>query len=428
MQNPPTRVSERARLGPGAATVMILGAVLGPGLLSLPALAADAAGPASLVAWALLLCLSVPVAATFAALGGRHPGAGGVAHFAATAFGRHVSAVVGWCFLAAVPVGVLAAVEMGGRYVADALGARGPIVDVVVIVILGTAFATIAAGLAAASRVQAAMVTALVTLLLATILASAHRVRAEAFAPFAPHGVGGIAVAANVLLFAFAGWEAITHLAGDLADPGRDLRRATARALCLVVAVYAGLAVVTIGVLGASAGATQSPLLTLLRLAFGPVGTGVAVLLTLAAVNAYLASGARLGAALAGARLPARFAGPRRSLGLLAAYCGVLLVPMIGGNLSLEALVRITSALLASVARVGTASGVRLLAGRQRILAIVSSGFLAVVVSCCGAYQAAPVLVGAAGHAVIAGHERWTRPGGRASRPVRTGRRGRRSA
>ena len=59
-----------------SATALYVGAVLGPGVLLIPALAAEAAGPASIVAWAALLLLSAPLAVTFAALGVRYPTAG----------------------------------------------------------------------------------------------------------------------------------------------------------------------------------------------------------------------------------------------------------------------------------------------------------------------------------------------------------------
>ena len=52
-------------------TAICLGAVLGTGVIGLPALGADIAGPASLLAWAGLIVLSIPLAATFAALGAK---------------------------------------------------------------------------------------------------------------------------------------------------------------------------------------------------------------------------------------------------------------------------------------------------------------------------------------------------------------------
>ena len=76
-----------------SATALYVGAVLGPGVLLIPALAAEAAGPASIVAWAALLLLSVPLAVTFAALGVRHPEAGGTAAYARAGFGPRAGAI-----------------------------------------------------------------------------------------------------------------------------------------------------------------------------------------------------------------------------------------------------------------------------------------------------------------------------------------------
>src|SRR3954451_22251275 len=106
------------RLSLGQGTALFVGAVLGPGVLALPRLAAAAAGPASIVTWAVLLVLSVPVALTFAALGARYPDNGGVATFAGSAFGRHAAATVGWWFFLALPIGVPAGAWIGGEYVA----------------------------------------------------------------------------------------------------------------------------------------------------------------------------------------------------------------------------------------------------------------------------------------------------------------------
>src|SRR3954454_19282501 len=88
-----------------SATALYVGAVLGPGVLLLPALATEVAGPASIVAWLGLLALSLPLAITFAGLGARFPEAGGTAAYARAAFGRPASAVTGWWFLSAVLVG-----------------------------------------------------------------------------------------------------------------------------------------------------------------------------------------------------------------------------------------------------------------------------------------------------------------------------------
>src|SRR5438876_1189347 len=62
-------MAESGSLSVPRGAALYVGALIGPGLLLVPALAAQAAGPASILAWALLLVLSAPLAITFAALG-----------------------------------------------------------------------------------------------------------------------------------------------------------------------------------------------------------------------------------------------------------------------------------------------------------------------------------------------------------------------
>src|SRR5919204_4305966 len=95
---------------------LYIGALVGPGLLLVPALAAKAAGPASIVAWGALLLLSAPLAVTFAALGIRHPVAGGVAAYVREGFGETAAAVTGAWFLAAVVFGGPAGAPLGRHH------------------------------------------------------------------------------------------------------------------------------------------------------------------------------------------------------------------------------------------------------------------------------------------------------------------------
>src|ERR1700759_3764022 len=66
---------------------LYIGAILGPGLLLLPGLAAAEAGPASILAWLALLGLSGLFAAVFTALGRRVPSAGGVVGYVTASLG-----------------------------------------------------------------------------------------------------------------------------------------------------------------------------------------------------------------------------------------------------------------------------------------------------------------------------------------------------
>ncbi|HYT26874.1 MAG TPA: amino acid permease, partial [Actinomycetota bacterium] len=145
------------------------GAVLGTGVLALPSIAARQAGPASLLAWAGLVLLSVPVASTFAALAGLYPDGGGVATFAARAFGPRWAAVTGWWFYCSVPVGVPVLGLFGGAYVAAATGGGRATALAVGATLVAVAVAANWAGLRLSGRLQLALAGCLAALLVVAI-------------------------------------------------------------------------------------------------------------------------------------------------------------------------------------------------------------------------------------------------------------------
>ncbi len=350
-----------------------VGAVLGTGVITLPALAADLAGPASLVAWAALVVLSVPLAATFAALGSRLPDSGGVSTYVRRAMGDRAAGAVGWCFYFAVPVGAPAASMMAGGYVADVVGGgRATTIAVSAALILG-AGAMNAAGLRLSGRVQLALASSLALLMVVTISLALPHGDTASLTPFAPHGWGAVGSAAAVLVWGFAGWEAVAPLSGEYRDPRRDVPRATTIAVIVVGVLYLGLAATSILVLGPTAGDTEAPLSDLMALAVGEsarVGTAVvAVMLTLGAMNAYYAGGSRLGAALArdGAlpRWLAEGSGagevPRRSVAAITAMAIGSLVVAAWLDLGLTPLMLLATGCFTLVYVLGTGAALRLL-------------------------------------------------------------------
>jgi amino acid efflux transporter len=355
-----------------------IGAVLGTGVIALPALAAQAAGPASLVAWAALVALSVPLAATFAALGARYPDAGGVSTYVRTAFGRRAAAVVGWSFYFAVPVGAPAAALFGGAYVASALGGGTRTTLVTAAALMLAVTAGNLGGVRVSGRLQLGLAALLIALLLTATVTALPHARAANLHPFAPHGWAAIGPAAAVLIWGFAGWEAVTSLAADFRRPRRDLPRATAIALVVVAVLYLGIAAASVLVLGPALAAGgerggEAPLAELLAIGVGgqvrPIAAGAAVLLTLGTMNAYYAGAAKLGAALGrDGALPAWFgrgaapgAVPRRSLAVVALLGAASLVLVAATGTGTRALVLLTSGCFVLVYLMGTAAAIRLL-------------------------------------------------------------------
>ena len=390
---------------------MYVGAVLGPGVLLLPALAAEAAGPASVIAWAALLALSVPLATTFAALGVRQPEAGGTAAYARSAFGSRAGAVTGWWFLAGVVLGAPAVALIGGAYVADLLGAGRTGAVVAAAGMMAVVMGANAAGLRATARLQLALAGLLAALVLVAVVTALPESRAEHWTPFAPHGWAAVGTAASLLMLSFIGWEAVSHLAGELPDPARQLPRAIFAALGVVVVLYLGLAIATVGVLGTAA-PSDVPLADLMGAGLGAPGrtaTAVlAVLLTMGSMNAYVAGAAKLAGALAAeGSAPAAFARPRRAIALFALLGAVLLAPLAAGLLDVEALIRACSASFVAVYVVATAAGVRILSGGARRSAAIAFVAVTIVFSFSGVILLVPAVIAAA---VLAQGRMWPAP------------------
>ena len=387
-----------------------IGAVLGTGVIALPALAAQAAGPASLVAWGVLVVLSIPLATTFAALGSRYPDSGGVSTYVRRAFGPRAAAVVGWCFYSAVPVGATPAAMFGGAYVAAAFGGGMTTTLVTAALLIIAVTLSNAGGVRVSGRVQLALAATLAALLLAATVTALPHARLANLHPFAPHGWLAVGPAIAILIWGFAGWEAVTSLAADFRHPARDVPRATAIALIVVAVLYFGIAAASVLVLGPATGTTKAPLADLLAIGVGgpvrKITAIIALLLTLGTMNAYFAGAAKLGAALGrDGALPAWLARgssvgevPRRSLAVVATLGGAGLAVMAVTGTAPRVMVLLTTGCFVLVYLIGTASALRLLPrhGWPHRAAIVAFGASVLLLAVSGWYMLWALLIATA--------------------------------
>jgi amino acid efflux transporter len=359
---------------------LYLGAVIGAGVLLLPGIAAARTGPSSVLAWVFDGILGVPLAATFAALAARFPNAGGVSTYVSRAFGQATGAVIGWFYFFSTVAGQVIVPLTGAYYASQLLGLRGWAVGALAELLLLISVATNAFGLRVSATAQLVVSGLVVAVLLVTAAPGLTNLGAVKWTPFFTHGIGGFGEVVLLLMFAFFGWEAISHLSAEFTNPERDIPRATLIAVAVVTILYAATAAAVIsgGAFGTDAAARAS-IVILLGRSFGPgaaaAGAFIAALIAVGTANAFVAAASRLGYALARDGAFPQFlgrlhkTGPRRAVLAVGLLSGVGIATTQFFGLGAERLLIVPNTLATATYVVAMLAGLILLRGSARIAA-----------------------------------------------------------
>lgn len=388
-----------------------MSSVLGSGILVLPGLAAQIAGPGSLVAWVALSAASYPMAFTFASLSARKPESGGVYSFARESFGFRTANAVGWLVGLWYVTGAPAVTIIAASYLAFVLPlSRITIFLVAGLMLLGT-FAVNYRGIVLSSKVQISIIVSIIGLLLVGVLASTPFVRAENFVPFLPYGIVPIGVAGALIFWSYLGYENVSNVAEEFKNPKRDFHRSIVLSVVVISGLYLSVAFATVGTRAYEAGGSVAPFAAMLSNAlgvYGALGTAIlAVFIIFGTVNAYSTGMSRVVYAVARegglprtlAHVDARTGVPSHSLALLLGLSWLALVLFYFLNVSLETALLIPSGAAILVYVIGSASGIRLLNGRgiKRLFPWFSLAISLVMLPFVGILLLASILVAALG-------------------------------
>lgn len=385
---------------------LYVGAVLGAGVLLLPGLGASRAGPASLIAWAFDCALGVPLALTFAALAAHTPDAGGVSTYATRAFGGTVGTVVGWYYFVAAATAQALVALTGAYYVAPYLGLDRAETFLLAGAVLVLATLANLWGLRVSGRLQLAFSGVVAALLVLAICAAIPRFHASAWTPFAPHGLGAVGAVGVTIFFAFFGWEAISHLSAEFADPERSVPRSTTISVGIITVLYVGVAVATVATRTYGTGNDGT---TVARLLSGSLGNAagliasvVALAIALGTANAFVAATSRLGYALSrdGAFPPplGRIGGrgvPSNAVLVVGGWALLCLGVSYAAGWSASTLLVVPNSLVILVYLSATLAAARLFRGSKRLLALVATAMVAALIPFAGVVLVIPVAVAA---------------------------------
>ncbi|WCK53739.1 amino acid permease [Aneurinibacillus sp. Ricciae_BoGa-3] len=365
----------KSTIGLPQAVALYIGAVLGSGVLLVPGLAAEIAGPASLLAWGLMTLLVLPMALAMGLLSAKYPNAGGVSHFVTVAFGPHAGAIVGWFFLMSVPIGAPVAAITGAGYLTAAMGWGDHARVIISAAILLFGLLTNLTGMKIAGQVQIAVVISIVAVLVLAIIGASPHIEKINFTPFMPHGWISVGQAAAILFWCFIGWEAVSHLSEEFVDPQREAVKGVTIAAIIVGVLYFLTALATVGTHSYHAAGSDASLVIVISRMLGSAGAIVAgltgVFICTATVIAYAGAASRLAFALSRSGEAPRWMGmfsdkfgtPIGGIAFLACCFAVVLLLYGSHAVSLTTLIQFPNATFILTYLGGCAAGIRLLKG-----------------------------------------------------------------
>ena len=216
------------------AVALYVSSVSRPGILVLPGLAAHIAGPASLLAWAILSLLSFPFAYTFASLSARNPESGGVYLFSKESFRARVATITSWLFAFWFITGAPAVTLIAASYLGYAFPLSRPETLLAAAAILFFSFMVNYRGIVVSTKVQLAVIVSIVTLIVVATISSGHLVKFQNFTPFLPSGFIAVGTASLYIFWSYLGYENVSNIAEEFKNPKKDFLRSIMLSVVLI--------------------------------------------------------------------------------------------------------------------------------------------------------------------------------------------------
>ncbi len=399
--------------------------LLGTGIFVVPATSAALAGPSSVWIWLLLIALVLPIAFTFARLGRRYPHAGGAPHLIGLAFGPGAERFSAFLFLAVLPVGLPAALNMAAGFWHALFAMNDWSLWAVQLLTLCGVLLLGLRGAGSSGSLQLLIAGAIVVMT-GLIWWLGDLSWQDGLQPLPQlAGLPALGSAMAVMFWCFVGLEAFAHMGEEFRNPRRDYPLALLCGVLLAGAIYwaNSVAVVKFGLYGDEA-TNGSAIPMLLAQLLGPSAKWLAAILgylsCFASINIYLQGFARLIWSLADeGKLPRPLARlSSRGTPVRALLCILLVCVLATGvtrvwHLPLDQLIRYANGNFILVYLLCMAAGWRLLPATGRVLAAISC-LLCGLVLLALAEQALYALLLAAGYALWryapALQRRWRQP------------------
>ncbi len=222
-----------------------IGSVIGSGVFSTPGLLASVAGPSALLAVLLMGSITLILGLIYAELGTLFPRAAGIYYFPREALGDFAGFVTGWSYYLSCVVGTAAIIYAFVLYLSFylpwlasglTLTPHGVALSLAILALV--TYANVR-GVRLGAGVSLALTVAKVAALVLVATALLAFFKPSNFAPIAPFGVQGVALAIAFGYWMYAGIESVTLVGEETRDPDRNISRGLLLTVLLVTLVYA---------------------------------------------------------------------------------------------------------------------------------------------------------------------------------------------
>jgi APA family basic amino acid/polyamine antiporter len=267
------------------------GTMIGAGIFILPGIAAESAGPASSISFAIAGIVALLAALSLSELATGMPVAGGSYHYVNRALGGLFGSIVGWGMWTGLIFASAFYMIGFGQY----LVAPIPFLDGRSLIVLSGLIGLIFIvglnyyGTEESSGLQNVMIGTETVIVLVYVVVGLFFIDPANLDPFAPTGPSGILATTGIVFVSFLGFEIIATVAGEVKEPSRNIPLTMILSVVLVTILYVLVMLVSTGVLPyEELGSTLVPVSDVAVVYLGPIG--VVAIVAAAAIAAISSS------------------------------------------------------------------------------------------------------------------------------------------
>lgn len=278
-----SQLTFKRNIGLFMASMIGIGAMMGPGIFALPGELAKLIGPLGIVVYLVMGLVTLFTALNYSELGAALPIAGGGYSFTSITLSRPVSFFTGWFFWIGNTIGcamyaIIFALTIRGYFLPEA--------NISVIVILTTLVFTAInfRGMSEALKLITIMNLVELAILVVVAILGISSVKAPNLEPLAPMGLGPFIPSMALIYISYVGFELITVASEEIINPGKNIPRAILITLVSGVIIYVFVVFVMMGAVNYKDLASNDvPFIYTAEAILGKWGRWVAVLATIMA-------------------------------------------------------------------------------------------------------------------------------------------------